>query len=508
MSAANWLASHIPAIGNESRPPDAEGTADAFAQSGYKFEHAIADLVDNCVDAHAVNVLIRFVTLDSTLEQIIIADDGAGMSEDRLSEAMRYGARVDRERTALGKFGVGMKSASRSQCRDLSVITIQSGIVSGRRWTAESIKQGWKCEILDPEAAFTYMDRDWGSVAIGSHGTLVVWDGLDRLRASGATLESSLDSMFKNLRTHLGLVFHRFIQAGSLRIYLDRVDGRTWQAGLASSVEELDPFGYERSGAGGYPKTFDLELGGGTKVAAEAFIWPPKSKAPEYRLGGGRVASRQGFYFYRHDRLIQAGSWNGWRDNDSEPHLSLARIRVDLPRGLDRLFGLNLHKSQIDVPPAFLPAIDATRNGSDSFQTYIQRADEVYRNAKLIAADRQMIPVPGPGLPMAVRVAARRVLTGQNPNIQEVPVTWQLLPSTHVFDLDRDDGAIVLNSRYRRQLTGQSRATRTDGPVFKTLAFMLLKEYVMRERLKMSTKVEVAQINDILLAAVRATNGA
>ena len=113
----------------------------------------------------------------------------------------------------------------------------------------------------------------------------------------------------------------------------------------------------------------------------KAHIWPPNAKDPQYKLGGGRVAARQGFYFYRNKRLIQAGGWNGWREHDAEPHSSLARVAVDMPPELDRHFRLNVQKSKVDVPPNFVSALEAARSGVTTFAHYVRDAVDVYRSA-------------------------------------------------------------------------------------------------------------------------------
>ena len=95
----------------------------------------------------------------------------------------------------------------------------------------------------------------------------------------------------------------------------------------------------------GYPKLFDVEVGSTGKLRLECHIWPPKSEDEGYRLGSGKVAARQGFYFYRNDRLIQAGGWHGCRDNDAEPHLSLARVKVNLAADWDDAFNLTAAKA-------------------------------------------------------------------------------------------------------------------------------------------------------------------
>jgi hypothetical protein len=144
-----------------------------------------------------------------------------------------------------------------------------------------------------------------------------------------------------------------------------------------------------------------MRLAGVGEIPLEGHIWPPNSDQPEYRLGN-RAAARQGFYFYRNHRLIQAGGWNGLVQNDAEPHGSLARVRVDLPPSFDDSFSLNVQKSSVIVPPGFVEAaFDASDCDGVSFDAYRQTAQRVYRSREAKAFIRQT-PIPGTGLPDAV----------------------------------------------------------------------------------------------------------
>jgi len=492
-------------VGEEITEPDPSGTAEALSQSGYRFELAIADLIDNSVDAVAPNVLIRFVTDQVSIQRIVVADDGSGMSEAVLRRAMQYGARIERHAGELGKYGVGMKSASLSQCRSLSVLSRRAGISAGRRWTEQSIKSGWRCEVLDPGEASGMLDLRWGVLDITDKGTLIIWDGLDRLRSERDGVEKSIEGLFKLLNLHLGLVFHRFVATKRLRIHIDRVDADSWDAGLPTSVEPLDPFAYPVTGAPGYPKDFNADMGDGLQIGLRAHIWPSKSKFPGYRLGGGRVASRQGFYFYRNDRLIQAGGWNGWRDNDSEPHLSLARVAVDLPESADRAFGLSLHKSVIDAPSTFSAALDRARSiDGAALHDFVAAANDAYRSATAQPTDRDAAAIPGSGVPRSVAARGRRVLAGRDPNVRPFRFAWVDLPEEIVIDIDRDTDAIRLNARYRRTILGGRRASANDAPLVKVLLFLALRSHLGRERSSAPLRKQLVMTNDLLRATLSA----
>jgi hypothetical protein len=490
----------LSSIGEEVTEPDPSGTAEAFSQAGYRFELAVADIVDNSIDAKADNVLVRFITDSETVRRIVIADDGHGMSPEALKTAMQYGAQVQREPTDLGKFGVGMKSASLSQCRSVSVVSRSDGLAAGRRWTSEAIRAGWKVDLLDPGEIESLLRLPWGNVDTSEHGTLIVWDGLDRLRAHRDGVEKTIDRLFKVLNIHLGLVFHRFLEGRGLRLQIDRVDASTWDSGLPATVEPLNPFGYPTSGSDQYPRTFTIPIDSGLRVDLRAHTWPARSTAPGYKLGGGKVAARQGFYFYRNDRVIQAGGWNGWRDNDSEPHLSLARVAVDLPRGSDRAFGLSLHKSLVDVPEAYTRGLDTVVDSEGvAFRDYVAAAQAAYRSANGTASDRVAIPVLGRGVGPALRAASRRIVAQGDRNVRPYNFTWVKMSSSTVVDLDHEADEIRVNSMYRSRLVGES-----NGALVRALLFIAVRQLLGRERTSAPLRRDLATTNALLLSAMLA----
>jgi hypothetical protein len=137
---------------------------------------------------------------------MIVADDGEGMDEGLLREAMRFGVRLNHERTDLGKYGLGLKAASFSQCQEVAVVTRDvKGWVGGRRWTIDLIERGWICEKLDRSDCQKLLDSDWSPIATGHAGTLIVWDQLDRLRLGRAGVDAALLTFMKRLPISLGI---------------------------------------------------------------------------------------------------------------------------------------------------------------------------------------------------------------------------------------------------------------------------------------------------------------
>ena len=202
---------NIRAVRSEQLPPDEAKAADIFARIGYTIEDAIADLVDNSIDAKADNVLIRFVRSSVGIHSILIADDGKGMDDKTLQEAMRFGSRTTKAGVELGKYGIGLKSASLSQAQTVTVLSRQRGKTLGRRWTTENIRKGWQCEVLDDVQCNKLFALDLGPIKFGQKGTIVVWEHLEHLKAQKDTLSRVLDRTIQRVSNELGLKFHRFL---------------------------------------------------------------------------------------------------------------------------------------------------------------------------------------------------------------------------------------------------------------------------------------------------------
>ncbi|MFM1990352.1 MAG: hypothetical protein RJA99_3309 [Pseudomonadota bacterium] len=491
-------ASALPAAASDQIAPDPPMLIRALRQIGYSFEQALADLIDNSISAGAENVLVRFTVDRDSICSVAVADDGEGMTPARLAEAMKFGSETDLTRRTLGKYGMGMKLASLSHAQTVTVLTRRDGVASARRWSVHGIEAGWSCEQVSEDDAHAALSAPWCRLDLRRHGTVVVWDQVDRLHAGARGFKDMMRQLQRRLQVHLGMTFHRFIEGTAagrkVRLMMDLQEHGAYEQPHFLTVRPLNPFGYSSSGHPDYPKRFEIDFGGGHTISAEACIWPANSDDDAYRLGN-RAASRQGFWFYRNDRLIQAGGWNGVVQNDAEPHGSLARVRVDLPDSLDAQFGLNVQKSAVVTPPSFAAAVSAATSADGStFDDYRRTAQQVYRRTDA-RAERELPLIPGSGVPAKLRkIVASRLAGGQGG--RELDFTWaELEDETQVFEIDRESRRILLNRRLRE---GSSIHGGVDVQLLKMCLFFILQEDVDCDRLSGARRERVETINAVL----------
>jgi hypothetical protein len=478
-------------------PPHAGKVTDALSRIGYKIEEAVSDLVDNCIDALASKVLVRFLHDGKEIKSIVVADNGAGMDKEQLLSAMQFGSARDRKVSDLGKFGMGLKTATFSQGRSLTVISRKKDLVSACRWTTKSIAEGWNCELLDAKSAADWIDEIRQPFVIGKSGTLIVIEQLDHLRVGSIGLESALQKLHKKLSVHIGITFHRFLNK-AFEVYIDASHIGGGETGFSIPVDGLDPFDYPVTGEKNFPLDFILKMPNLPNLNLQAHIWPPNQTVPGYILSGGNTSKRQGFYFYRNNRLIQAGGWNGWRENEGDHHFSLARICVNLPPVFDAEFRLNVQKSALDVPESFRNALSSA---SSPMKRYLRRAEEVYR--KKTEMDEDFIPVPGRGFGGAVRNKSGSFLAAKSALKHPVNIIWELLDEKYFFEIDRNAGNIILNSLYRKDILSGQSASLNDAPVTKILLFLLLRDDLLRERESKRFVERLDEINELLMLAVQ-----
>jgi hypothetical protein len=349
----------------ETIAPDPAELFDSLRDIGYTLQTALADLIDNSITAGArrVEVAIESARSDS---HIAILDDGAGMGLDRLISAMKLGSqgpRAHRSATDLGRFGLGLKTASLSQGRCITVITKTDATAEPviRRWDVDHVDATKRWELLmDPtRAGQVYMARLKGMPS----GTAVVIEKLDRPAFLNLGERGTTDVLALTLsivRQHLGMVFHRFIE-----------DGLELRLG-PSAIAPWDPF-LRR-----YSTTLPEEVLHflGQPIGVAPFVLPHYSRITselhESAAGPDGWNAHQGFYIYRCRRLIIPGSWLNLHLRKEE-HFKLARIRVDLPNGMDEGWHLNVMKSHVAAPA--LLRDDFKRIAGD----VRRQAGEVYR---------------------------------------------------------------------------------------------------------------------------------
>jgi len=487
-------ASHV------SLPPNAEQLINALRQIGYSFEQAISDIVDNCVNAKASNVLVRLEYDEATVLRVLVADDGHGMTEGLLMRAMRFGAHEDSSEHSLGKFGMGMKLASFSHAQTLSVGTRSAGVAAGRRWTVEGVSRNWTCESIAASEIPVLLDHQ--ELSASRSGTVIEWSRIDRLRPGRNGVQSLIPQLLTKLRIHLGLHFHRFIEDGRISIRLDSKHLESAEVDRSVVVEALNPFAYETSGSPDYPKSFRANLPDIGVLAASAHIWPANSVRPQYKLGN-RAASRQGFYFYRNDRLIQAGGWNGIVDSEAEPHTSLARVCIDLPASMDEHFGLNVQKSLVVVPSAFAETIEKSiAVDGTKFSTFRSTAQKVYRKKDLRAlTDHPLVPAGAIPVELARR-SADILAYGQTS--RPVKITWDYLDdASTLFEVDQKEMCIRIDNRIRKALLGGKKATATDLPFVKLLVFLMFEQDFDKSRTSSGRKAYLERVNEMLRLALK-----
>lgn len=490
--------SDLPVIKYEKLPPSSKGEVRALARIGYSVEEALADLIDNSIDAGAKNILVQFLHIGDEVKRVVVGDDGKGMEERRLHESMRIGAESNHKASDLGKYGTGMKTASFSQAQRMTVLSRAAGVNSGRSWELSHAESGWDCGTIDPHAARALLDKPWSGLDLGRNGTLIIWDDVDRLKPRKVPAEQYLKGVSKHVGLHLGMVYHKFLEKKKVKIVVEvRRDGRK-NADFELEVMPVNPFKYPESGNPHYPRTFTIKLNGEMELKAVAHVWPKNSSAIEYKLGSGKVAARQGFYFYRNDRLIQAGGWNGVINQNDEPHLSLARVEIALPEKMDDDFGLRVQKSAVVVPAGFGDAVEAARDGSLSFEGYRGDARAAYGRAA--PKPIQDLPVViGQGIHQNIRNRVIKEFGEGGKRFNKVRFKWSYdLEDGTFFRIDTAERQILLNHKYRSAFGGTSAE---DGGMMKALLFMLLRNEFQKKKTSAKRDELLSRINDVLLAA-------
>ncbi|MGW1024066.1 ATP-binding protein [Streptomyces sp. NPDC002577] len=498
--SADWQYD-VPTSGSKRLPPAAR-YVESLSHQGYGFEAAIADLVDNSIDAGAHKVVVSFLRDDDRLVSLLVIDDGSGMDEAALDVAMTVGGQKEYADSALGHFGAGLKAASLSHSDSLTVISrTKRSPSAGRRWRTEAAQADFSCDIVDAGYCQDLVDRYDG--VIEWHGTIVRWDGVRAFETiTAGQTDRFLNDAIEKLETHLGLYLHRFLSRDDFHIDIVVEDVHTREELDHRGIEPIDPFGYRVPGRAGYPRTYTAPVEGVGEVPLVAHIWPPKSPLVAYR-GIGALADRQGFYIYRHDRLVQAGGWNGTRS--AEAHHNLARIAVDLPSAPNGVFSLTVKKDGVNVTPAFARGLEkAADTDGHTFAAYLQEAETAYREAARRSTEVKRPEVVPPG--KGVDPKLKRTLRDELPQLEgEDPITfrWESMPTDVFFGIDRDEHVVRLNKEYRQAFNGDRRAGSNDAPVLKGLLYLLLEKNFRMGRSSAQRDDEMALWNSVLVSAAR-----
>jgi hypothetical protein len=372
---------------------------------GYSASTAAADIIDNAISAGAKNIWVMNDLVASVGDSYVaFADNGSGMSEERLREAMIAGSRDPRKTLAegeLGRFGLGLKTASLSQCRRLTVWSKSGGAKpSIRQWDLDRINegQGWRL-FNSPQ---TQADKDHLANILQStglekadSGTVVMWSNLDRflelnekadidldlLEEDGATNEQVMARKVQELLDHAARVFHRFLtpqggQPARLTISKRFADGTEYITPPWDPFLETEKFASSKTQYEAHQRVLKRQPG---EALIKPIILPHRDQLPDetWNMLGGQssLISLQGFYVYREERLIHIG---GWLDLDYAPddHYKLARVAIFLSNTADAQWKVPVDKSSVQIPASALKALQQIARAAR------RKAQDVYRGRK------------------------------------------------------------------------------------------------------------------------------
>lgn len=325
---------------------------DSIRSIGYSFEAALCDVIDNSISAGANEInIFRSITSDYLFVEIL--DNGEGMDYEQLFEAMRYGKDKSLQRSPndLGRFGLGLKSASLSQCKTLTVISKKNNMINALQWDTDHVKEEKAWSIIQLEKEEYSLLPNFSKLQSLDHGTLVIWNNFDVLeKSAGTNLYNYLVEKMDEAEMHLRLVYHRFMDHNyskphqKIAFYMNKRD-----------LHPLDPFLIYKSRTSQESPAIINErdsFGVTQKITCQSFILPFQKDLDEHdqeMMGGlDNMARMQGFYIYRNFRLISFGSWYGMRP--SNELAKYARIMVDIPSALDDKWGIDVKKEKSTLP--------------------------------------------------------------------------------------------------------------------------------------------------------------
>jgi len=326
-------------------PPSARSLSASLRDLGYSLETAVADIIDNSISAQATSIDI-ICNMPFEPPVLAILDNGTGMDEDELLAAMKHGTaspEVERLRTDLGRFGLGLKTASFSQCRQLTVVSARGGELCGAEWDLDVVKDedDWVISVLD--------SADIHDVPflkhLGEDGTLVLWRKIDRFfeDEQKSKRDEIVSEKLNILENHISLVFHRFIDGelqGRKKVSMS-INGH--------HIESFDPF-CKKSGSQTCPE--EIVRIGGKEVRIQPYILPHYSrlsaKDEAYYNNRSDFLSNQGAYVYRNGRLMAWGDW--FRLMSKGESTKLVRVQIDFPSTLDNVWTIDIKKSSARPP--------------------------------------------------------------------------------------------------------------------------------------------------------------
>jgi len=383
--------------------PSAQRLVKSLRDVGYEFVTAVADLIDNSIEAKANTVWLD-VVWEGEASYVTIADNGEGMSLAQLKEAMRFGSERDYEAEDLGKFGLGLKTASLSQCLKFTVATRQNPVradINAYSWDVDHVTATNRWEILSVKSV--ELHEGVRQHLKDTTGTVVIWERLDRIlgykKPDGESARRQIIAMCRELEDHLAMVFHRFlsgeVRGKRLAIYINENKVTPWDP-YARSEENTRKLEV---------KSFRLEGGKGKgDIIVEPFVLPHQSRFSSQESfnrtsGPEKWNKQQGFYIYRADRMIQSGGWCGLRALDE--HRKLSRIAISFNPRLDDEFKINVAKMRVSLPSGMRDTL------AKAIGPAVVMAEQEYRQR-----ERKNSPPPPPASSAIAGASSAMLVTG------------------------------------------------------------------------------------------------
>lgn len=309
--------------------PNVKNFIKSLRDIGYSLDIAIADIIDNSITAKAKNIYIHaHQEPELTLS---IFDDGYGMDDLEVVEAMRLSSKDPdeiREKDDLGKFGLGLKTASFSQCKKITIFSKKGNNISAKRWDLDYISESNEWYLITPEQIEIENSFFYKKLSETESGTVIVWENIDRYP------KNDFINLISSLQKHLSLVFHRFIEENKIKIYINN-----------GEIEAFNPFNPDHLATQQIP--IEEIIFQDEKIKIQPYILPHHSKMSQedydrYATEDGYIKS-QGFYLYRANRLLMYGTWWGLhKANDAH---KLVRIKIDISNSQDSYWGIDVKKS-------------------------------------------------------------------------------------------------------------------------------------------------------------------
>ena len=409
--------------------PDAPRLIYGLRDTGYSFNTAAADIIDNSIAANATEVNVRIELAEDGRKFVCFGDNGDGMDSGMLFDAMRYGAPARANLASLGKFGLGLKTASSSVCLRFTVISRQSDKSDFAKlaWDLEHVEEQNQWEMLREE--MTADDYELFEELCGDKGTLVVWSKCDRLLSKeyddpgGSREQAAIRRVGERMIDHVSLIYYRF---------LDEADERQRNVSIfvnGEPVKPWNPFYPEKAEQVLSPDQQKLEIvmeDGTVEVASiRAWILPNRRELNKDEQKIANITNRgQGFYIHREGRVIQQGGWLGVF-GAVEPHTSLLRVEFDFTHKLDEAFKVDVKKSKILFDPALEEALKTLLQ-----PTYREAGNRYRRKEKAAVVER------------GVDHGSSNVAIGNTPSTKK-PAVQSADPSAKTAMLSNNRGASI-----------------------------------------------------------------